>query len=184
METDAKGQLGGLDTSDTERRAFAERSRGWQCSICGRSNGEILRECENAASEIEKEDKGGMQEEEKVPEGLVIGSREDLGLQSGSKEEKKEEDDTEAELAEGFVQTAPLPAHNSSYPAARPGQTVPQPTGTPTQQSHLTQAPTTARRAQIQQHVSSEGVPIWVDRAIAGIVICLVVMILKMLLGL
>jgi ubiquitin-conjugating enzyme E2 J1 len=188
METDAKGQLGGLDTSEPERRRCAELSGGWKCAVCGRSNGEILAECEEAAKALEEE--GGRKlGEEKVPEGLVIGSREDLGLSdSGAAGKEKEGEDTEAELAEGFVQTQPLPVHNSTYPAAQPGQTVTRLTRTtasqPLPQTHVHQAPAAVRRTQIQQHVSSEGVPLWVDRAIAGIVICLVVMILKMLLSL
>lgn len=187
METDAKGQLGGLDTSESERRRCAEQSGGWKCAVCGRSNGEILAECEEAAEALE-EDGGRKLGEEKVPEGLVIGTREDLGLAASGATAKEEGEETEAELAEGFVQTQPLPVRDSMYPAAQPGQTVPRPTGTPVSQLlsqvHVHQAPAAARRTQIQQHVSSEGVPLWIDRAIAGIVICLVVMILKMLLGL
>jgi len=187
METDAKGQLGGLDTSESERRRCAELSGGWKCSTCGKSNGEILAECEEAAKALEEE--GGKKlGEEKVPEELVIGSREELGLSASGAAENEEGEETEAELAEGFVQTQPLPERINAYPAAQPGQTVPHATGTlqPPQQAQLLQtpAPLAPRRTQIQAHVSSEGVPLWIDRAIAGIVICLVVMILKMLLGL
>lgn len=189
METDAKGQLGGLDTSEAERRQYAEGSSVWRCATCGRSNGEILKDCEDAARAKEATDGEASAVEEKVPEELVIGSKEDLELQSRSGEQVKEKEgeDTEAELAEGFVQT--LPAQERPYPAAQPVQGVPRPTGSHTSQSlpaqqGYNQAPITTRRTQIQQHVSSDGVPLWVDRAIAGIVICLVIMILKMLLGL
>ena len=189
METDAKGQLGGLDTSEAERRRCAELSGAWKCSGCGKSNEEILAECEEAAKALEQEG-GEKLPEEKVPDGLVIGSREDLGLlASGAAAKEKVGEDTEAQLAEGFVQTQPLPAQSSTYPAARPGQTVPQPTGTShlqhtsqLQQTQLQQRPEPlAPRTTQQASVSSDGVPLWVDRAIAGIVVCLVALILKML---
>ena len=189
METDAKGQLGGLDTSEAERRRCAELSCAWKCSGCGKSNLEILAECEEAAKTLEQEG-GEKLPEEKVPDGLVIGSREDLGLSaSGAAAKEKVGEDTEAQLAEGFVQTQPLPVQSSTYPAARPGQTVPRPTGTSQLQhaSHLQQPQLQQRpeplapRTTQQANVSSDGVPIWIDRAIAGIVVCLVALILKML---
>jgi len=185
METDAKGQLGGLDTSEAERKRCAEGSGAWKCASCGRSNVEILRECEEAAKLIE----GGSRVEEAVPEGLVIGSKEDLERERKKDEKGDNEGETEAELAEGFVQTAPQPQVETPYPPARPAQTVPQPTGSSYSQAGqaalANQRPLdeATRRTQLQQRVSTEGVPIWIDRAIVGIVICLVVMILKMLLG-
>lgn len=190
METDAKGQLGGLDTSEADRRRCAEGSGAWKCANCGRSNVDILKECE-AAVKLQEADGESSRVEEKVPEGLVIGSREELGLQpNGADRPAQKDEETEAELAEGFVQTAPASAPSSPYPAARPAQSVPQPTGSHSHTSHPApanpvQQATIAPRAQVQlqQQISADGVPIWVDRAIAGIVICLVFMITKMILG-
>jgi len=186
METDAKGQLGGLDTSEKERKRCAEGSGSWKCTTCGRSNEDILRECEEAVKASEGE---GMERvEEIVPEGLVIGSREDLGLSNkkrqGSVPEEEDVDTEEAELAEGFVQTAP----QEPYQAARPGQTVPQPTAALSSQPRpipamQTNPPVALAYQRNPPRVSADGVPIWIDRAIAGVVICLFIMSLKVLLG-
>ncbi|TVY51210.1 Ubiquitin-conjugating enzyme E2 J1, partial [Lachnellula cervina] len=57
METDAKGQLGGVEMSDRERGRIAKETPAWRCSGCGgRSNGEILAECEEAFRAKERED--------------------------------------------------------------------------------------------------------------------------------
>jgi len=190
METDAKGQVGGLDTTEAERRRCAEASGAWKCRTCGRANKEILEECVRQVQEQGGD--GGEGKVEEVPEGLVIGSKEDLEKKNKETQPEAEatmvpqsllsEQETEAELAEGFVQTAPVP--ESSYPAARPAQSVPQPTASqsiPVGQIN----PPQAQMATDQRHsgVLSDGVPIWIDRTIAGIIICLVFMVLKMLLG-
>jgi len=160
METDAKGQLGGLDTSEAERKRCAESSGSWKCGVCGKSNAEVLRECEDAVRRKEEVAGKGSVAEEKVPEGLVIGSREDLGLKSTTARNSSE---TEAELAEGFVRTTPVV--ESAYPAARPVQGVPRPTGSQTSpsaqqsppQSTINQVPATARRAQYKSTFQQKG---------------------------
>ena len=182
METDAKGQLGGLECTDDMRRRMAQESGAWKCSSCGKSNTEILAECTEAARLADTSSKP----DEEVPKELKMGwkdemdkKRKDSDIQLGNG------DDTEsAELAEGFVQTAPLAREEAvvpnvvSYPAARPVQGVPQPTRTvpmPQQQ----QVPVSPL-AQVQRH-SNDGVPDWVDKAIVGVVLCLIVMLLRMM---
>lgn len=154
LETPAAGQVGGLDTTDATRRQLADQSRGWTCQGCGKTNEEILQENAEAAKALEEE--GKAREEDKVPDELKLGYREDIEKQSGNTQGDGAEPsssapqnpapaderagDTEAELAEGFVQTAPLlPVEAPTftpppqwqapqYPAAQPGQTVPTPT--------------------------------------------------------
>jgi len=175
METDAKGQLGGLDTSAKERERVAGESVGWKCGMCGRSNGDILQESADAAKE-------GEVEEVEVPKELTLATKEDLEKKKDGGQQA-EEDKEEAELAEGFVQTAPMV--REEYPAARPAQSVPLPTGvrqrTEGQQQNGT--PQASMRTRQQHQISHDGVPIWIDRAIAGLVICIVVMVLKIVLG-
>jgi len=176
METDAKGQLGGLECSDSVRRRMAGDSRGWRCGSCGKTNEEILRECEEAAKALGEQ---GEKVEEKVPEELKMGWKDEM------EKDRAEAAAEEAILAEGFVQTTPAvgdtpgeSASGSAYPSARPAQGVPQPTGS---NSHTQpRQPTTV--LQTRQY-SNDGVPLWIDRSIAGVVICLVFMVLKMLLG-
>ena len=192
METDAKGQLGGLDTSETERRRYAEASGSWRCGVCGQSNREILAERVHAA-QAKEEAEGSKRVEEAVPKELSIKVKEqDMGRPQVAEDSAQEE----AELAEGFVQTAPLQPDPPTYPPARPVQGVPQPTGSASsgnnqgaarsgtlQQRNITTAPQAQpmrqRAAEIRR--STDGVPIWIDRAIAGVVVCLIFMVLKLL---
>jgi ubiquitin-conjugating enzyme E2 J1 len=68
MDTEAKGQVGGLECDGAARRDLAARSRKWVCQTCGRSNAEILAE---HADGVEGK-------EERVPEELKLAYREDL----------------------------------------------------------------------------------------------------------
>lgn len=213
METDPKGQLGGLDTSEAVRRRLAGESRAWRCSGCGgRTNEDIIKECEEAAKAAEAEEgrEGGAaagsskSKDVEVPAELKLGFRDEMEKAAAAAAGAAEggsmapaavgvagaEDDAEtAELAEGFVQTVPREAlgENIQPPAAgaaRPGQTVPQPTRTiplPSPPPPQQQAPLQQR----QRHTFNDngGVPRWIDRVIAALVVCLVGMILKVLLA-
>lgn len=110
-----------------------------------------------------------------------------------TKREKEGEDETEAQLAEGFVKTGNVETTittTNPYPPAAPAQTVPQPTRTIPQpaalQARVTAAPTfpPAQRVQQVQVRSNDGVPLWLDRTIAAVVLCLIAMVLKVLFGL
>lgn len=83
MMEDAKGQVGGLESSESTRKAMAKESGAYKCSGCGgRSNEDILKEQEELAKEMEKE--GKLKEEEKVPEELKMGYREDIERKEGA----------------------------------------------------------------------------------------------------
>jgi len=185
MESSPAGQLGGVDASESVRKRMAGESRGWRCSVCGgKSCEEILGEVERAAKEMETEQGEGSapREEEKVPPEMQFAIKKDAGeekqgdVQNGEKASTARTEDETARQPELATQ---------SYPPARPAQTVPQPTATiplPPQAQAQFQPQPQGQMAQV--HVrSNDGVPIWVDRAIAGIVVCLVAMVLKMLLG-
>lgn len=201
METDVKGQLGGMECSASEREKIAKNTPGWKCSVCAKTNGEIMKEAEEAAKEE------GEVEEVEVPKELSMGYKDEMGGKVKTEKEKPEEEmqeaetvarrssmtDSEAALAEGFVNTGldgaedpnHAPAASSStttYPPARPSQTAPRPTG-----ASIPNAPraavANAYPAQMAQRVSNDGVPVWVDRAIGAITFCLVALFLKVLLG-
>jgi ubiquitin-conjugating enzyme E2 J1 len=162
METDAKGQLGGLECSIKERERMAVMSAGWRCGVCGKSNEEIMKECEEAAKA-----KGGEGKAEVVvPSELKMAWKDEIG-----------KDKEEGELAEGFVRTGNDRAADAPvYPPARPVQTVPQPTA-------AVNPPRIQNYPQMAQR-SNDGVPMWIDKTIAAVVLCLVAMVLKVLLGL
>ena len=111
--------------------------------------------------------------EKEVPKELTMAYKDELGKQKA----RAEEDGESAELAEGFVQTVPIesaPAHPvTSYPPAQPLQSAPRPTGAVPR--------ATEPRVALQNRVNSnDGVPRWVDKAIVGILACLLVMVLKL----
>jgi ubiquitin-conjugating enzyme E2 J1 len=171
METDAKGQLGGLECSDAMRRRMAKESQAWKCSSCGKSNGAILSECVEAANAL------APAQEEVVPAELTMAWKDEMG----ATKKADSEDGESAELAEGFVQTAPViedpPPTPAApiYPAARPAQSVPRPTAfvsLPAQHAPQT--------AQVRRN-TNDGIPVWLDKAILGVSACLLVMILRVL---
>jgi hypothetical protein len=126
MESDVKGQVGGLEMSEGERRNWAERSRGWKCTTCQKTNAEIMEEQEKAVREAGNSAK----EEEKVPEELRMAFKDELTGSGEAKGESSrvkgkgratEEDEESAQLAEGFVQTAPtLLGGSEGTPIRRP----------------------------------------------------------------
>jgi len=189
METDARGQLGGLETTDAVRRRLAGESGGYKCGACGRTNAEIMKGCEEAAKEHEATSAGAVAEVE-VPKELKMGFRDEMGAAG---REGGDLDAESAELAEGFVQTGPLPAAASPGPRGgivggegaavlpRPGQ-VPQPTRTvPLPNPRPQGLPRAPVRQQQQVRVSNEAVPAWIDRLIIVLGVLLVAMLIKVL---
>jgi ubiquitin-conjugating enzyme E2 J1 len=186
METDAKGQLGGLECSKAERERIAEGSGNWKCGVCAKNNREILAECEEAVKEKERE--GQQVEEVAIPSELKMGYKDEMG--KGKEAAEEPIGTSKAPVAvEGIVNATDgasdtIPAR--PYPPARPGQTVPQPTSQP--QARIQPLPIIQQNPQAQAQLvhgrSNDGVPMWIDRAIAGVVILLVAMVLKILLGL
>lgn len=179
METDPKGQLGGMDCSAAERERVAKNSGEWKCGICGKSNAEILKESAEAA---EKE--GSSSREVEVPKELSMAWKDEMKPSA----EQKEAIEEDTALAEGFVRTAndgamdvptanTIPATQAPYSAARPAQGVLRPTA-----AAITRSPP-ANPVRAPPRRTNEGVPIWIDRAIAAVVILLVVMVVKILLG-
>lgn len=199
METDPKGQLGGLDTSDAVRRSLAAQSRAWRCSggCGGRANEDVMAECAEAARVAEAEG-GKAPGEEVVPPELKMGFRDEMeknaaaaaaaaaggdGAAAAAAVYADADPDAEsAELAEGFVRT--VPRADLSAGAAQPGQTVPQPTRTLPLPAQAHQQQQQAPLTQAQRPVAvGGGVPRWIDRVILALVVCLVGMILKVLLA-
>lgn len=195
METDVKGQLGGMECSPVERQKIAKNTPGWKCSVCAKSNGEILKESAEAA-EAE-----GTTEEAEIPKELSMGYKDEMSAAAKKERDSVSEEvdtrsqsDSDAELAEGFVATgldgAADPHHapaastsSTSYPPARPAQTAPRPTGASVPNAPRA-AVANAYPPQVAQRVSNDGVPVWVDRAIGAVIFCLVALFLKVLLGL
>ncbi|MCJ1405238.1 hypothetical protein MMC11_008465 [Xylographa trunciseda] len=78
MAGEAKGQVGGLDMSESGRLRLAKESRGWKCAggCGGRTNEEVLKESEEEWKLMEES--GRARKEEAIPEELRLEYRDDL----------------------------------------------------------------------------------------------------------
>lgn len=176
MDTDAKGQLGGMDASKEVREKFALQSPGWKCGACGKRNEEVMVEQDEAVREAGGEQKG----EETVPEELRLQFREDLG-----KGEKKED------LVEGQAQAAGAVPVSQPAPASVPAPAPTPTSNAPPRVSALQSPPAAAgvaaaaasapqqQRRQPQRQVQQNEVPAWIDKAIWGVVAALVFLVAK-----
>ncbi|KAK0728020.1 ubiquitin-conjugating enzyme [Lasiosphaeria miniovina] len=211
METDPRGQLGGLETTDAVRRRLATASREWRCSSAcsaGRTNAEIMRDCETVAREHQGGEKVEVQVE--IPPELKLAWRDEMGenasagasatetlrgtaatvttttetrrYDDGNNDDGDDDDDESAELAEGFVQTTSQPL------APPPPVPVPAPaiSWQPQPQPQLTRTiplPPQQQAYVPPRRVSNGDVPVWIDRLIVIVGVVLAAMIIRVFLG-
>ncbi|KAM3470429.1 hypothetical protein MY5147_006421 [Beauveria neobassiana] len=181
METEARGQLGGLETTDDVRRRLAKDSGAWICSTCAKSNAEIIKDCEERC-----QDPDSTVSDVAVPQELKMVWKDELKTGVSRQEDQPAAESTseDSELAEGFVQTAPqVSTPVNAHPAAAP----PRPpqiahleasqNATPTQEQRVHATPT-------QTQTTDEAIPLWIDRAIVVLVVLLVALLIKVLFGL
>ncbi|KAF3009968.1 hypothetical protein E8E13_011262 [Curvularia kusanoi] len=173
MDTDAKGQLGGIECSRDARERMARDSGKWTCAGCGKSNMDIMKEREEAVEEIEKTE--GKRKEEHVPEELRLAYRDELAQDEAAKtapidkgKAKAVESQTQQEVSQtprvghtpvatGSAVTSRLP----STPAMRPTRT----TTTPPTQQVTPQGPDRSLA--------------WIDTCIYGVIAMLLFMVVK-----
>ncbi|CRK23779.1 hypothetical protein BN1723_013116 [Verticillium longisporum] len=124
METDPKGQLGGLESTDAVRQRHALASRSFKCPACGKSNEDIMAESKNAADaaastssqapsgvEVPSELKMAWKDEmTKTPETTshapAVAEQRHFG--PGTPGMAEAYDEESAELSEAFVTTGPV----------------------------------------------------------------------------
>lgn len=195
METDVKGQLGGLEAGEEVRRRLAAESVAWRCAVCAgssKTNGEIMAECEERVREKRSQEGGEQKEEEVVvPKELKMGWRDEMEKERGKGKGKgREEDDEEsARLAEGFVQTAPV-ALSSSGTAAAAATTGLQTAGGSAAASRVGMVPAPGplppahgpALRQIDRRAVND-VPAWLDRLIMAVAILLAAVVAKVMLA-
>ena len=201
MAGDARGQVGGLDMHPEAREKLARLSRSWKCASCGQSNEEIMRETEKEW----RENHGGEESKEEVPEELRLAFREDLGKGEKDGETQAPEATSEAETlrpsAAGATPLSPLPMSPRSLapPTPRtPGASIPLPPRSPlnhqpptpmmpgSPRNHLPPSATASAlqgESRVATSASVAPPPDWIDKAIVGVVLALVLMVLKRLAG-
>lgn len=169
MDTDAKGQVGGIDCEDGARRKMAEQSGAVKCATCGKTNAEIMREKDEAIQAMGEREK---KEDDEVPDELRLAYRDEL-------QKSPEAPPT---------QSTQQPPRNSTTESqtARRIPTPSSPSAPVSPQSPTSAAPTTATAPQPphtqlaqRQLRRNDGVPEWIDKAIWGVCLSLVFMVLK-----
>ena len=182
MDTDAAGQVGGMSAPDNVRKALAEKSREYSCAGCGKGALAILEEQEQRCKDLGI---GATTEDENPLVGKIglIEPKKDAqatGTSDPPPASFRPEDavsGSEPELppvaAAQEIQSTPTTQQSQPQPrtpAAASAQPQPQP---PTQvQQPPVQPP-------LQPVVATTTTDAWIDKAIIGIVIALVLMILR-----
>lgn len=151
MDSDAKGQVGGLECDRQARERMAQESTAWQCATCGKTNKQLLQDREEEASEDANEDT--------VPDELRLAYRDELEKPSSS-------------VPPHTAQQPPAPAPASTAPPPAPALTP-----TPTQPAAAPPLPV-RRGAVVQQQTPDRSLQ-WIDTCIYGIVAALLFLVLK-----
>jgi ubiquitin-conjugating enzyme E2 J1 len=173
MDTDAKGQLGGIECSKEAREKMARESHAWKCSACAKSNAETMKERQVLVQEIE--DKQGKRNEEEIPEDLRLAYRDELDKEAG--------EGSEADKAQAQAKAVAASSHDT--PTAPPS--IPAPpssaanTVTSTSPSSIPRPTRTVQTPTVQQPAppSPDRSIVLIDTFIYAIVAALLFMVLK-----
>ncbi|KAL1296566.1 hypothetical protein AAFC00_000065 [Neodothiora populina] len=188
MDSDAGGQVGGMSAADSVKRKLAGESKGWKCRACGsQSNEEILRKHEEEVREIlgaesEEREAKRREEEEKLAKEMgfaakspqqqqdkdseVVGDPEIGSLASGTSRDKP---------ASAVAQAAVPTTTTTSTPVTQP----PSPPASLSMQQQQQQQQRAIRQQQAQAPAARHSHDVWLDRAIIGIVVAIVVMLIR-----
>ncbi|KAJ5218906.1 uncharacterized protein N7498_001005 [Penicillium cinerascens] len=162
--SESKGQVGGMEGSETLRREYARLSRGWMCRECGVENEGAMRElwemCAMKGVEVDVEGAKGEENGDKENRGEAI-QFSNAPAPSPPAEPASAPAPVPAPAPVQSPQSHSQPSAPATAPAPAPVATRPRPTPT-------IPAPTT-------EPASSP----WLDRAIVGVVIALVILVLR-----
>ncbi|KAF7190307.1 Ubiquitin-conjugating enzyme E2 J1 [Pseudocercospora fuligena] len=177
MDTDAKGQLGGMDASDEVRKRFAGQSKASKCHTCGKTNEQIMAEQEELVKEA-----GGEKKQEEVPEELRLAYREDLSKDKSA--EKTEQSASEPTAVPSPATVSTEVRQRNPAQAAEPASAT---ASTATLQSPQPIAPQSIATAPVQQQQRPRPPPQddallpYIDKAIYGILAAIIILIYKKL---
>lgn len=182
--SESQGQVGGMEGSDELRREYARLSLGWSCRECGVGNLEAMRElwgvCRERGVEVEGEVaavdgragvEGQRETAEAGPDALApASSANDVPI--GSEDQTRGDGAVESTPA---AESVPVPSVSAPVSAA---QAQPQAPLSTIQAPAAAVIPTRTSSSQLASTESpSEGV--WLDRAIIGVIVALVLLILR-----
>ena len=181
MEGGAKGQVGGMEMAESERRRLAQESKAWKCNGCGgQTNNEILN--------IKHEQRDANGGSAFIPDELKFGYKDEMQKEDNPESAKTVRSETQ-EAAEASTKfTKPQDPSSTSHPPNNPStssstdirsQTPPPPAVPPLSQQPHSQSPAAVRSAAATGSLSQETLPGWIDKAIVGVLATLIVMIIK-----
>ncbi|KAH8696729.1 ubiquitin-conjugating enzyme/RWD-like protein [Talaromyces proteolyticus] len=183
MDGDAKGQLGGLDATDDVRRMWAEKSRSWKCDCMeGRTNEQVLNDwrelCLQKGISVDEEGR------ETVPAELNLSYKKSSGQEEKDTQEGSDSLGQSETIATVSQKSQTSPAQNrapQNSPTSHP-QPQPQPAQSEAPRPTLNISPspsTTAPTVRTNTQPSASHDNPWLDRAIIGVLIALVFMIMR-----
>ncbi|KAI2002350.1 hypothetical protein LOZ39_005159 [Ophidiomyces ophidiicola] len=179
MDGDVKGQVGGLEAKEEVRRDWAQRSRQWKCDVCPgqKTNEEILQDwwevCKAKGVAVGDQEDKAMATDTTLPDGLVLSYRDEPGKNQGSGSHPT------ADNQSSDVQNDTQPQRDQAVESMEePSITIPT---IPTRSSPAaTCEPQYRSRPPRPPSIANADVgDRWLDRAIFGIIIALVLMILR-----
>ena len=180
MESGAKGQVGGMEMGEAERRRLAEESKAWKCAGCGgRTNNEILKS--------QQDDSATSSGAGIIPDELNFGYKDEMRSinKADSPKPARSEPQASKDSPELMVQTQQLPSTDksekdstttSSVSTSIPAQTSPSLSVPPLFQQRPLQPLQTVG---VREAASRNAVPGWVDKAIVGVLATLIVVIAR-----
>lgn len=176
MDTDVKGQLGGIECSRDARQKMACDSGKWQCAVCGKSNAEIMKEKEEAAEEFEKTE--GKRKAEEVPEELRLAYRDELAQNEGAETGKADKGKGKAVESEA-EQVVSNRSHMTTTTSATTPVATPQPPAAPASRpTRTTRIAPTPHPQHLVQQVPDRSLA-WIDTCIWGVIAMLMFMVVK-----
>jgi ubiquitin-conjugating enzyme E2 J1 len=189
MDTDAKGQLGGIECSKDAREKMAKESHVWKCPACAKSNADIMIEREVLVQDIEN--KQGKRKEEEIPEELRLAYRDELGNKSEQSGDASRENSKTLDASPEDTTTAPASIPPPATPATKsvtwssPSSSSSSSSSLPSSASSSTPPPRPTRATQAARPVpqpaqnSPDRSLALIDTFIYGIVAALLFMVLK-----
>ena len=181
MEGGAKGQVGGMDMGEGERRRLAEESKGWKCNGCGgRSNEEIL------TAQEEEGGNGQNTSKAEVPEELRFGFKDEMPkeMQAEPSQTTRPADQSERVTSTKATSAATISTIPDPNPQSLANLNHPSATSTHVQSSTHNDLRATTLQAHIRTPTvprasPQETVPAWIDKAIVGVVFALLIMTIR-----
>ena len=160
MDSDAGGQVGGMEASEVLRKKLANGSRVWKCGVCRKTNEDIMAEQEAVVEQM-----GGNGKHGQFPETLRLAYREDL---TGSKQPEGSDSRGEKLQTEGQRQSN-IPGESAQQPLSiAPTPTQP-PLSVTRQPEHSSGRVSTQQQGLRSRRRRTDGIPPWIDRAIYAI---------------